>query len=333
VTAGVILCGTHVGDHDPLGALCPRALLPVANAPLIAHTLAWLRDAGIKTAVICANHHTAQVRQYLGDGATHNVELFYYQDCTPRGPAGCGRDAADITLAENYVIVEGSVIPGVDLAALLDAHERMDAAATVVVHPEPRDHAATGVPASPGGIFVFARTALNQVPATGYEDLKEMLIPALCRAGRRVAPYPAPEALLQVVDLGSYVAAQGRILQAPRDEEWLSKGYRRRGSAYVHRAASVADSARLLGQIMVGPRTRVEAEAVLIGPAIIGGACTIGTRAVVGRSVVWDGGCVGRQARVDQCLVARNALIEAHGARYGCICLAADQQRPMGFTA
>ena len=157
MTAAIILGGSHVWNEDSLESLCPRLLVPVLNAPLVSYTLNWLRAAGLTRAVICANDATRFVRACFQDGAAQGVELYYYEDYTPRGPAGCSRDAAALVAAENYLVIEGSVIPALDLRTLLRFHERMNAAVTVVVH---QSEASDGQPdrdLAPAGIYVVAR--------------------------------------------------------------------------------------------------------------------------------------------------------------------------------
>jgi len=64
----------------------------VALSPLILYSLRWLREGGIRRATICANRSSSPSSR-LGDGTAHDMELSHYRDETPRGAAGCLRDA------------------------------------------------------------------------------------------------------------------------------------------------------------------------------------------------------------------------------------------------
>ncbi len=296
MNTAIILGGAHVWREDTLESLCPRLLLPVLNAPLVGYTLAWLRAAGVRQAVICANDATPLARACLSDGADRGMELYYYEDHVPRGPAGCSRDAAALVPAENYVVIEGSVLPVMDLRGLLRFHERMGAAATVVVHPVEGNGDGGNGHHCPAGIYVLARRALEQVPAVGYQDLKEVLIPRLYQQQEWVAAYPAEAPSPRLKDLASYLALQGWLLAklAARDSD--GEGYAWRGPARVHRTARVADGARLVGPVMLGPHTRVLEGAIMVGPTVLGGNGVVERQALVKRSVLWELGPVSTNA-------------------------------------
>ena len=108
-TRGAIACWSQ--------AVC-RPLLPVGGQPLLTHALDWIRSAGIRAATICGNSDTGRIRSCLGDGNVWGVDLDYSEDVMPRGPAGCVRDAAMDSDAAEVVVVDGTIVPRVDLKAL-----------------------------------------------------------------------------------------------------------------------------------------------------------------------------------------------------------------------
>ena len=77
--------------------------MPVAQQPLILYVLRWLGDAGIADVTVCANSSTRAVREQLANGASLDLALKYYEDHTPRGAAGCARDAALGETADTFV--------------------------------------------------------------------------------------------------------------------------------------------------------------------------------------------------------------------------------------
>ena len=324
----IILGGSHVWREDCLESVCPRLLLPVLNAPLVSYTLAWLRGAGVNQVVICANDATHFVRARFQEGADQGVELYYYEDHTPRGPAGCSRDAAALVGADHYVIVEGSVLPALDLRGLLRFHERTGAAATVVAQPAEHDGDGLDGNLCPAGIYVVARRTLEQVPPLGYQDLKEVLIPRLYRQREWVVVYPAEAQSPRLKDLGSYLAVQGWMLARLAGRDMTDEGYAWRGAAgsaksdcaLLHRTARVAEGAKLVGQVMLGPGSRVDDEAIIVGPTVMGRDGVVGRRALVKRSVLWDASAVEERASLDQCLMVSGSSAVAGVSHHGAIC-------------
>lgn len=308
--AAIILAGSHIWNPSSLESLCPRALLPIANTPLILHTLYWLRDAGIETAVICANDAGHALQHLLGDGSRLGLDLYFYEDHVPRGPAGCVRDAGFFTAADQLIVVEGSILPGVSLDEVLETHLRANVAATVVVNDNDEP---TGAPdktaMSPAGVYVFERSAVEEIPGNSYQDIKETFIPKLIRSGQQVAVHVAEHALPWVNALDSYLAAQGWVLDRCNGTEPFLCDYVWQDSAFVHREAELASGARVVGPILVGPNSRIESGAIVIGPVVLGHDCRVASNAIVERSVFWDHAVIERGARCDLTLLARNAVL------------------------
>ncbi len=308
---GIVLAGVHPWDRAALDAQLPRPLLPIVHMPLIGYALRWLHEGGVRNVTVCANSASRLVRACLGDGDLLGLDLRYYEDWTPRGPAGCLHDAGLDQPAQVYVITDGTIIPQVDLAALLAAHSNSGAAVTVAVDASPGSEEAEPGALQPVGIYAFARRALELIPVTGYQDIKEVLIPRLRERGERVLPYHTEIPCPRVTGFESYLRVTGWLLERlPAEPEW--PGFVRRGEAQVHRNAQVADDALLLGPVLIGPDCVIEARATIVGPAACAGGCGVGAEAVVSRSLLWEGATVGPGAVLDQCVVAYDADVKAH---------------------
>lgn len=321
--AGVVLAGSHVWRAGSLEALCPRALLPVVNKPLIDYVLEWLRQGGVTTVTICANDGAAALQAYLGDGAAAGLSLYYYHDRVPRGPAGCARDASLASGADHLVLVDAALIPRMDLRGLLAEHVASGAAFTKVVHrlaaqPLLNDGERRHATYVPTGVRVFTRQALAVVPPSGFHDIKEWLVPQLRSRGEDLRVHVAELVSPAISGLEAYFAVQGWMLDRMRLDEIVPRGYEVRDDAFVHHSCQIAKSSRLIGPVMVGPRTRIEEEALLVGPSVLGAGCVVGRRTLLARSILWNGAVVSPGARIDQSLVATHATVEV-GEEIRCV--------------
>lgn len=307
---GIVLAGDHPWNGCALDSVMPRVLAPVLYRPLVCYSLDWLRESGIIHATLCANGESRHVRTCLGTGSEIGMALEYYEDWTPRGPAGCVRDAAMQSDGEVFVVVEGAIIPRIDLRELVRAHADADAAVTVVVSSDHHNGNGLGRHLSPTGIYVFQREALQHVSKTGYQDIKEVLILRLYDANRRVVTYVTEKECPRVSDAASYLSVNGWMLaQITSDPESLPE-YRKVGESRVHRNARLADSAKLVGPVLVGPFAEVSEGTTIVGPTIIGVGSCIEARAVVCRSVILDRCLVGQRSVVDQCAIMHEATVE-----------------------
>jgi NDP-sugar pyrophosphorylase family protein len=305
---GVVLAGTYHWDNSAFGRLMPRPLVPVANKPLITYGLSWLWNAGITRVTVTGNRETRALDTQLGQHVPSEMELTYLEDPMPRGPGGCLRDAAEGVNRDTFLVIDGTSVPNVGLTALLDRHRAENAAATVVVFSEPQE---PGGPSwhNPVGIYLFHRRAFASIPARGYFDIKEHLIPRLCRAGERVLTYEAPREVPRVLNARTYLVVNELFTELFVAGHDVPAGYARRGEALVHRDARVADDALLAGPVLVGPGAAVLPEAVVVGPTSIGREAIVEARAVVSRSAVWPRSRVGAGASLDRCTVGEGAVI------------------------
>jgi NDP-sugar pyrophosphorylase family protein len=310
---GVVLAGTYHWDNSAFGRLMPRPLVPIANKPLITYGLSWLWNAGITCVTVTGNRETRALDSQLRQQVPSEMELTYLEDPMPRGPGGCLRDAADGVSDDTFLVIDGTSVPNVGLTALLDRHRAENAAATVVVYSEPQE---PGGPSwhNPVGIYLCHRRAFESIPARGYFDIKEHLIPRLCRAGDRVLTYEAPREVPRVLNARTYLVVNELFTELFVSSSDVPAGYARRGEALVHRDAKVADDALLTGPILVGPGASVLADAVVVGPTSIGREAVVESKAVVSRSAVWPRARVGAVASLDRCTVADGAVIPP-GAR------------------
>jgi NDP-sugar pyrophosphorylase family protein len=297
--SAVVLAGTHHWSGSSFERLAPRPLVPVALAPLVSYPLGWLARAGVRRATLCANGATHALQATLGDGAALQMELGYYQDGTPRGAAGCVHDAGLRLGSKTLVVADGAAIPTVDLTELLASHYASGAALTAVVH---REGAGSGS-ATPSGVYVFERRVLEHVAASGFQDIKENLIPKLRRAGERVVAFETAGFCPHVFNAQTYLAVNQWMLQR------LARQEPGAGGLLVHPSACVEPGARLVGPVQLGPGVRVQAGATVVGPTTIGAESIVGRNALVARSVVWSRCALGDGSVVHGSVVGNDVVL------------------------
>jgi mannose-1-phosphate guanylyltransferase len=309
--AGIVLAGSYESPDNAFSALLPRPLVPIAQTPLVTYALRWLTSAGPDHVTVCRNTRSRSAVSAAWP-TWPSMRLSFVEDTTPRGPAGCVRDAAMLSAASTIVVVEGSIIPTTDLNAALDAHRNSNAALTVVVHQE--TNRATGtVGATPAGIYVFERRILSLISAVGYQDIKEHLIPALRSRQERVLAHVAQSVSPRVINAETYLAVNYWMLgQIPTHFNPLSwEPSPGDGGIMAHPTAVIDSSATIVGATLIGPGVRIGPGALIVGPSSIDAGSHIEEGAVVCRSVIWKGCTVGRRSFVDSAVIGDSGVIAA----------------------
>jgi len=186
----------------------------------------------------------------------------------------------------------------------------------------------------PVGVHVAEISTLEVISAGGYQDLKEVAIPRLHEANRRVELFSAGAPSPRVSGAWSYLQAHGWLIEHEPAPQGLNSGYRTLGSAWIHESARVDARVRLIGPAMVGPRTRIAADTVLVGPISIGEECQIEEGTVLSRSAIWNSCTVGRSARIDaSILVHQAAVARGETLRGAVVAPALNQSRARCRTA
>ena len=316
---GIVLAGAYPSADGMFSISVPRPLLPVAQIPVIAYVLRWLRDGSVERATICANSASRAISACIRDGSSLGLQIEYAEDPTPRGPAGCARDAALAYDADTFVVVEATVIPDLDLPALVSAHRTSGAAVTTVVHYAARGSAGESRVATPAGMYVFARRALELVPPFGFQDIKEHLLPLLGRRHERVAAYSSPKFSPRVLNAETYLAVNHWMIERMPGHQM----FERWGPPTIaddvvaHPSADIHPTARTIGPAVFGPRVSIGANALIVGPTSLGADTRVADGAVVSRSVIWNDSHVGEHAFVDASVVGSRIAIDAGVALHG----------------
>lgn len=324
----VILAGVHAWGGGIFERIIPRPLIPIVGQPLLVHTLNWLRDGGVARANVCANSDTPTLWRRIGDGCGYGIPVEYYEDITPRGPAGCVRDSVVGSDAETLLVVEGSLLPLIDLGELLRAHRDSRAAMTVVAATDGPEIGQGRGPLRPVGLYVLSRSVLPHIPATGYQDIKETLIPRLHAHGEYVATHVVKgHAAARVSGVGSYLAISAWAVEQMSVLDELPPGFERRGEAIIHESVVVDQSSRLIGPMFVDRDSRIDSGAIVVGPATVGMGCQLGAGSVVSRSVLWAGCEVGQRATVDCCVLTDGASIASGRAVRNAVHIESEHSR------
>jgi mannose-1-phosphate guanylyltransferase len=228
------------------------------------------------------------------------------------------------------VVVEGTIVPQVDLHTLLEAHKRSKAALTVVVGGGEQRDGRGGADGQPAGIYVFSPGALEEVPALGYQDIKEALIPRLYKSGELVATFAANgEPPPRVTDATSYLALNMWALGGMVTGVPSLPGYARVNGAWIHTSARVDSAARFVGDVLVGPGCVIDRGAMIVGPTTVGAGCTIGEQSIISRSAIWERCEVGAAAHLDQCILTDDSCLEPGAVIRNTVCVAPLGSPPM----
>ena len=130
---GVVMAGGEGTRLRPLTSNQPKPMVPVCGKPCMEHIIELLRRHGMDEIVVTVAYLPQVIRGYFGDGESMGVTLHYSVEETPLGTAGSVKNAAEL-LDETFLVISGDALCDFDLGALVEAHKRRGAAATLALY-------------------------------------------------------------------------------------------------------------------------------------------------------------------------------------------------------
>lgn len=287
-----------------LGSNKPLALWSVADQPALMKVLQQLARQGIGRVVICASEKVPEIDSYKIK--EQGVQVDYWEEELPWGTAGCIREVFKRGDTATVMVLPGNMTQVPCLRDIVNHHQQSQADLTVLMNMTGNSH--QGMAA---GIYVCSHSILPLIPAYGYCDIKESLIPTLLQKGKRVFAYDVAHSIGTYRSWTEYLDAVSIYLQAAQLEDMPSLQVKavKGGRVWRHPSAQADASAVMAGTIVMLENAVVEAGAVLLGPCVIGRGAHIGRDCLVTDSVLWDQVRMGQGAHVRRCLLAERAEI------------------------
>ena len=323
----VILAGGRGTRLRPLTDVRPKPLVSFMGAPYAQGLLTRLKGVGVDEAVFLVGQDAAPFRPLEELDPDLRVRVVIEE--RPLDTAGAARRLFLSDRQSDAVLVcNGDILTDLDYGALLAAHQRTAAAATIALT-RVDDTSAFGVVVTtddsvverfvekppPGtldvdtvnaGTYVLAVDAFDAFPGDGPLSFERDVFPGLLDNGRRLTGVASDA---HWADLGTprrYLDGHRAVVDGRC--AWPTPLERRPGACAVHPSASIDDGARLGPHAVIGAGVEVRAGAFVTDSVLLDGA-------VVGRGAVVAGAVLGEGASVADGVHARPGTVLGDGSQ------------------
>ncbi len=206
--AAVVMAGGLGARLRPLTNDTPKPLLPVGGRPILDHILAGLRDSGIEDVCLSVNYLGDRIREHVGSGRGHQLNVNYIAEKERLGTAGA------LALLRPrprrpFLVMNGDLLTRMNFAKLLrfQREHRHDLVMCVRRHAlqipygvvELRDGLVAGLREKPvqeffinAGIYVLQPRCIELIPAGRYFDMTD-LAQAVLDNGGTIGAFPILE--------------------------------------------------------------------------------------------------------------------------------------------
>lgn len=312
VRTAVVLAAGEGTRLRPLTHNRPKPMLPAANRPILEHVLDALVDAGIERLVLVVGYRRERVQNYIGP-TYRDVPVEYVLQRKQLGSGHALLQAADV-VSDPLLVVNGDrIIEPSSIEKVIDAFDGGREAAMAVIE---RENASRYGVVSLNGDMV---TGLIEKPDTddarlinaGIYAFEASIFEEIERTPRQSGELALTETIVRLIDREAVtgVATDGLWVDAtyPWDllsvaTEVLERGQtsepEHEDGVWIDNDARVDEDATLQPPVVVGPDCEVAAGAV-VGPNVaLARNVTVGANATVERAVVDEDSRIGHGATV-----------------------------------
>jgi len=312
----------------PLTSRYPKPLVPVVGTSIIEHILRLLREHGITDVVITLAYLGAEIRNRLGDGSEHDMQIEYVVEDRPLGTAGSVRNAAQL-LDDTFLVISGDAMTDINLTSIIQQHRDHGSKATIVLHSVPNpleygvvvtddegnvkrflekpswgevfsDHANTG-------IYVVEPEVLTHIKPDSPADWSQDVFPGILRRKEPLRGVVVEEYWTDVGSIQSYMQANWDALEG---KVRCHIPGRREGDVWIGEGVEFGTGVLLEGPAFVGDEVKLKSGAFINDHAVIDRYTVVDDNSKVSNSIIWPHSYVGEQCRLRQAIVCRNVTIK-----------------------
>jgi NDP-sugar pyrophosphorylase family protein len=270
----------------------PKALMPVANKPILARNIEYLISHGITEIIVNAHHHSRQMVDYLGGGAPFGLKIEVKVETEILGTGGGIKNTEDFWGKEPFLVINSDILTDINLGAVYEVHQTSGALVTLVLHDcEPfnqiqiddqwniTDIAKGNIPGRLAftGIHVIRPEVLSHIPRGLFSDIIECYR-RLIRLGK-----PIRACLVK----GHYWRDIGSI------QSYLEANRELAGNSFV-----------------IGPDCSVDSSVKLMDWGVIGEKSRLGKNVEIQRSVLWEGVTVKEGVKIMDAVVTSGREVD-----------------------
>ena len=303
----VILAAGEGTRMRPLTAARPKVMLPIANKPMMEHSVDAAIQAGIRDFVIITGYREDSIKDYFGDGSGKGISIEYVHQDSQLGTAnaiGYAKEHVD----GRFVVLNGDMLISpehirhlisTDKDAVITVKEvdnpshfgvietDDDRVVRIIEKPQhpPSKLANAGIYLLTEAVFDFiAKTQLSPRGELEITDSLQMMIDAGCNVGYAVLDS-------DWIDIGR----PWDLLDANRVLLENMKGICE---------GTVEPYATLHGEVTVGRGTIIRNGSYIIGPVVIGEDCDIGPNCFIRASTA-----IGNNVHIGNAVEVKNSII------------------------
>jgi len=298
-------------------------MVPIMNVPFLARTMERLYNAGIRDVILPAGYMPQSIIDYFGDGSGLGMKITYVIEETPLGTAGALKNVQE-HITGPFFVLNGDILTSLDLQAMLTFHrEKRGLGALHLIRVE--DPSAFGCVVSDAtgrvqsfvekppkgkeptneinaGTYLLEPEVLDMIPAGRNVSIERETFPKILADGGALYAYTTADYWIDLGRPEHYLAAHRDVLSGAMPLA-LEPGLSGEG------ANALKGHPGVTAPVHADAGVTIDASAKVGPNVVLGKDCTIGAKAVIRDSVLWERVAVGAGAEIEESIVASGSSI------------------------
>jgi UDP-N-acetylglucosamine diphosphorylase/glucosamine-1-phosphate N-acetyltransferase len=310
----VLLAASEDIRMRPLTYTRPKAMLPLANKPILEHLLLQAKEAGITEYLIVVGYSGEIIRDYFGNGEKWGLTIEYITQRQQLGTANAVMRTKG-RLGDRFLVINGDiVIRSQDIKKLANSHN------VTVLLTEVDNPADLGVVEVEKGVITHIEekkhNPSSRIVSAGLYLLTEEIFSAI--EASPVSPrggYDLTDALQLLIDTGIQVESRSTDYWFNPDYPWdLLKANSSFMSGFeIRTSAKIENNVTLKGNVSIGEQSQIDAGAYIEGPVVIGDRCHIGASSHIGSCTSIGNDCqISSFVEIEKSIILNGTQISSH---------------------
>lgn len=324
----------------PLTFTQPKPLIPVAREPMISYILSQLKREGFEEVIMVVGAMQDQIIDYVGNGSKFGLRITCVMK--PRefksGTAGSLK-LIEHLLDDTFLVAQSDTLSEIPLKQAMDFHIKSRSHATIVLtRVEDPSHFGVAVIDNSGAIIEFQEKpslaeAKSDLVSTGFYildpstldyienetfDFAMDLFPHLLKLRKKISGFVSDAFWVDAGTLAGYLRgtrwALDNLALAPTSDLRVQGS-----SVFVANDSEVGSNVLISGPALIEAGAVIEDGASIRPYSVIKRDARVQRGAVVDRSVILEKATVGRDSKVEGCVVGQTGKLRANITAEGSI--------------
>ncbi|MFH0844379.1 MAG: NDP-sugar synthase, partial [Pseudomonadota bacterium] len=277
----------------PLTDKKPKALMPIANVPIIGRVIEYVKNQGVTEIVVNAHHHQKQMVDYLNTRGPFGVTIEVRVETEILGTGGGIKNTSDFWNADPFIVINSDILTDIDLRPAYERHRKSESLATLILH-DYKPFNQIKIDNNNNLVDIAPKQGPGRFAFTGIHLLR-------------------PEILSYIPDTGfsDIIDCYRKLIQSKKPPKaYLSEGHTWRDIGTVSHYVQANRDLLKEGRYVIGTDCLIEPSARLCDWAVIGQGSRIEEDAEITRSILWQGVHIRKGLRVIDSIVTAFAKVE-----------------------